>query len=116
MELLFAIMIGVLFAGAVFSLLRRNLTRLIIGIMLMGQAINLLVFASGGLEPLGVPIIPEGEKTLAGAYADPLPQALVLTAIVIGFGLVVFTLALVQRSFKAVKSGDLNDFNQTDAL
>lgn len=116
MNLIIAILIGALFASGLFCLLRRSLMKMVIGIMLLSQGANLLVFSAGGLTK-GVPpfssaatgVPPEG-------YADPLPQALVLTAIVIGFGLVVFSLSLFIRAYRAVGNDDINAFNQTDRL
>ncbi|MGJ8632692.1 MAG: NADH-quinone oxidoreductase subunit K [Luteolibacter sp.] len=116
MEILIAILIGVLFAGGVFCILRRSFMKLIIGIMLLSQAANLLVFASGGLTS-AIPIFANsktGEPPVG--YADAIPQALVLTAIVIGFGLVVFTIALLLKVYRAVETDDLNEFNRTDRI
>jgi len=114
METLNAIIIGCLAAASVYCLLRRSLVKFIIGIALLSQAVNLLVFTSGGLTRGDPPIIPADQTQIQGSFADPLPQALVLTAIVIGFGLLVFTLALAQRSIQATGSDDLNDFKSTE--
>lgn len=116
MDLLIAIIIGTLFAGGVYSILRRSLMKVLIGIILLSQAANLLVFAAGGLVR-GVPAFalsttqapPEG-------YADPLPQALVLTAIVIGFGLTVFALSLLIRASEALRTDDIDQLQGTDRL
>lgn len=114
MQLMLAVFIGFLFAAAVFMLLRRSIFRMIIGLMLLAQAANLLVFASGGLTEGNPPIIPSAETILEPAAANPLPQALVLTAIVIGFGVIAFVIALVYRAAEAVQSHDLDSFNQTE--
>ncbi len=115
MQTLIAIFIGVLFAAGMFCLLRRNLTRLIIGILLISQGANLLVFTTGGLTEAKPPLIAGGDTLPPEGFADPLPQALVLTAIVIGSGLVAFALALAYRASQAVGDDDLNAFNRTDA-
>ena len=116
MDILISILIGALFAGGVFCLLRRSLMRLIVGIMLLSQAANLLVFAAGGLTT-SVPAFAEyATKLPPASHADPLPQALVLTAIVIGFGLVVFTISLLLKAYRAVGSDDINAFDQTDRI
>ena len=116
MNLLIAILIGALFAGGLFCLLRRSIMKLVIGIMLLSQGANLLVFAAGGLK-VGLPPFAINETGLPPeGYADPLPQALVLTAIVIGIGLVLFSLSLLIRAYRAVGSDDINAFNQTDRL
>lgn len=114
MEILIALLIGALFAGGIYCLLRRSLMKVIIGIMLLSQGANLLVFAVGRLTPT-TPIFAE-ETVPPSGHADPLPQALVLTAIVIGFGLVIFTIALLLRAYDAVGSDDMNTFNQTDRI
>lgn len=114
MEFLMALFIGFLIAAAVFSLLRRSIFRLVIGLMLLSQAANLIVFTAGGLVSGESAVIPAGEQVLRPEAADPLPQALVLTAIVIGFGMLAFAIALIYRASRAVDSHDLNRFNSTE--
>lgn len=114
MHTLLALLIGVLFASGIYCLLRRSIMRLTIGIILMSQGANLLVFSSGGLLSGEPALIEAGRKTLKAPFADPLPQALVLTAIVIGFGFIAFLLALVHRVHKELKTDDINEFNRTD--
>lgn len=116
MSLLITIMAGILFASGVYCLLRRNMTKIIIGIILLSQAANLLVFTMGGVTAHH-PVFVDGEtKMVHPEHADPLPQALVLTAIVIGFGLMVFTITLLMRAHAVLKSDDVNEFNHTDKL
>ncbi len=116
MSMLIALTVGVLFATGVFCLLRRCLMRLIIGLVLLGNAANLLVFSAGGLTT-GVPaVIPSGETVAPAGAADPLPQALVLTAIVIGFGLIVFSITLIHRARAASGNDDVDAFIETDQL
>jgi len=115
MEFVMALFIGFLVAAAVFSLLRRSVFRLIIGLMLLSQAANLIVFTAGGLVVGKSAVIPADETVLAPAAADPLPQALVLTAIVIGFGMLAFAIALIYRATRAVQSHDLNRFETTES-
>ncbi len=115
MEFWMALFIGILVAGAVFSLLRRSIFRLLIGVMLLSQAANLAVFTTGGLRIGESAIIPGDETVLSSTAADPLPQALVLTAIVIGFGMLAFAIALVYRACRAIGSNDLNDYKTTDS-
>jgi len=114
MNLLLAITIGVLFATGIYSLLRRSIVKLVIGVMLIGQGANLLVFTSHGLTPGRPAIIDAGKELLAQPHADPLPQALVLTAIVIGFGVVAFLLALIHQAHRIVGTDDLRAFSRTD--
>jgi len=114
MELIMAVFIGFLFGAATFCLLRRSVFRLVLGIMILGQAANLLVFTSGGLVKGDPAIIPGDETVLSASAADPLPQALVLTAIVIGFGVIAFTIALLHRAERSVGSDDLDEFDNTE--
>jgi multicomponent Na+:H+ antiporter subunit C len=84
---------AVLYACGVYLLLDRSVTRIIIGILLIGNATNLLLLALAG-PPGAAPIAGEGESS------DPLPQALILTAIVITFAVSAFLMALVHRSWR----------------
>jgi multicomponent Na+:H+ antiporter subunit C len=116
MSLLITIMAGILFAAGVYCLLRRNMTKIIIGIILLSQAANLLVFTMGSITA-HKPVFADSETgAVAAGHADPIPQALVLTAIVIGFGLMVFTITLLMRAHALLNRDYLNQFNHTDAL
>jgi multicomponent Na+:H+ antiporter subunit C len=99
MEPLLAIAIGALFAAGTYLLLRPNLLRLVIGLMLLGNGVNLLIFAAGRITRGRPPIVPEGAVAPLHEVANPLPQALILTAIVISLGLVAFALALLHRGY-----------------
>lgn len=112
MEILLAILIGLLYAIGVYLLLRRSILKFIIGIMFLSNATNLLVFLSAGIIS-GNPVFVDGEE-LSAFETDPLPQALVLTAIVIGFGIVVFTLALKYKFYNTTGTDDLDQLKQTD--
>lgn len=114
MLLIISILVGFLFGCGVFCLLKRSIVKLVIGIILISQAANLLVFTSGGLLSGQAPIVESPNKMPEFPFADPLPQAMVLTAIVIGFGLTAFLLLLVCRAHQAVNSDDINSFDQTD--
>ena len=116
MEVLIAILIGSLFAAGIFCLLRRSIMKLVIGVILLSQGANLLVFAAGGLTAGQPAFASSGSGVPPAGHADPLPQALVLTAIVIGFGLVVFSLSLLMKAYAAVGSDDINAFNKTDQV
>ena len=108
MEIILAIMIGGLYAAAIYMILRRSLVKILIGIVLLSQATNMLIFTGSGLTRGNSPVIPIGETVLSQPHADPLPQALVLTAIVISFGLTAFALALTYRAYRSVKTDDLD--------
>lgn len=98
METLLALSIGVLVAAAAYLLLARDLPRGLLGFVLLGTAANLTIFAAGRVGTMTPPLVEPGAQALAAAAANPLPQALVLTAIVIGFGLAAFALVLVMRA------------------
>lgn len=99
MELLLAISIGVLVATSVYLMLDRNVLRFLFGLVLLSNAVNLLIFGAGRLTAGAPPLIEPGTYVPSGVVANALPQALVLTAIVIGFGLMAFTLALFYRTY-----------------
>jgi multicomponent Na+:H+ antiporter subunit C len=93
------VVIGGLYAAGVYLLLDRSLTRVLLGFLLLGNATNLLLLSSGG--PAGLaPILGYAEPE---EMSDPLPQALILTAIVITFGLAAFLLAIIYRSWRLVR-------------
>lgn len=99
MEVLLAIVSGTLFACSFYLMMRRNLLRFVIGLIILGNAANLLIFTMGRLTRDHPPVIPPGADLPVAPYANPLPQALILTAIVISFGLLVFSLVLVFRNY-----------------
>lgn len=98
METLLAFVVGGLVAAGVYLILSRNLVRLIIGVALLSNAVNLTLFTAGRLTRANPPLIPTGAEVPESPFANPLPQALILTAIVIGFGLLAFTLVLIYRA------------------
>lgn len=113
MEIVLAIVVGILYTTGVYLMLRRSILKFIIGLIFMSNATNLLVFLSAGLVP-GSPVFIDGKKVNTEVMADPLPQALVLTAIVIGLGIVVFTLALKYKFFELTGTDDLDQLKKTD--
>lgn len=115
MESVIAILVGVLFATGVYCLMRRSIVKLVIGVILLSQGANLLVFTSGGLTPGRPALVPMDGTVPPAPFGDPLPQAMVLTAIVIGFGLTAFLLALVTRAHESVGTDDINAFRNTDS-
>jgi len=76
--------------------------------------VNLLIFLLGRITKGKPPIIPEDAKVFQDIYADPVPQALILTAIVISFGLQAFAIILVKRTYKVLGTDDLDQLNTTD--
>lgn len=109
-----AIVIGVLFAAAIYMILRRSIVKLVIGLILLSNAANLLIFTVGGMKRGLPPLIEEGMKMPAAGWADPLPQALILTAIVISFGVLAFAVVLIHRAYEVVKADDLDQMRSTD--
>lgn len=107
MFVLLALVIGCLFATGMYQMLRRSMTRLIFGIVLITHGANLLIFTASGLTLASPPLVPEGLEAPPPGHADPIPQALVLTAIVIGFAVVAFTSVLVARAYTVLDTGDL---------
>ena len=95
MELTVALAIGVLTGSGVWLLLRPRTFQVIIGLSLISYAVNLFIFGMGGLRTGAAPILQAGEVGDLARYADPLPQALVLTAIVIGFATTALFLVLL---------------------
>jgi multicomponent Na+:H+ antiporter subunit C len=102
-SLALVVLVGVLFATGTYSMLNRSLTRIVIGVGLIGNGVNLLLIVAGSRA--GVPPI---VGRLTGA-TDPIPQALVLTAIVIGFALQAFLLALAWRSWTLDGNDEVED-------
>ena len=100
-----ALVVGALYAVGTYLVLQRNLTQIVIGLAIMGHGANLLLLAAGG--PAGrAPITDPGAQA---RVADPLPQALALTAIVITFGVVAFLLALAYRSWLLRHDDEVED-------
>lgn len=114
MELILVVIIGVLYASGVYMILRRSMVKLLLGIMLLGNATNILIFLLGNLTKGKPPVISPDFKVFKDIYADPIPQALILTAIVISFGLTAFAIVLLKRVYVLVDSDDLDDLNTPD--
>jgi multicomponent Na+:H+ antiporter subunit C len=108
-EVLLALASGVLYAAGIYLMLGRRLAQLIIGLGLLSNGTNLLIFSAGGLTRARPPVVDDGAAALVAPYADPVPQALVLTAIVIGFGLLAFSLVLAHRVHSTVGTDDVDE-------
>lgn len=111
MELFFVVLIGLLYASGIYMMLRRSMVKLIIGLILMGHGVNLLIFLVGGIVKGNPPVIAGTAQALSDIYADPIPQALILTAIVISFGLQSFAIILIKKTYKVVNTDDLDELN-----
>ena len=114
MEQITAIVSGIMLAASFYLLMRRSLLRFVIGLILLSNGVNLLIFTMGRLTRAQPPVIPKGAKLPPEPFANPLPQALILTAIVISFGLLAFTLVLVYRHFAAGRSIEADDVRTSE--
>jgi len=110
-ELLLAISAGALYAAGIYLMLRRRLAQLIVGLGLLTNGTNILIFTSGSLTRSTPPIVPEGSEVPHHPFADPVPQALILTAIVIGFGVLAFSLVLAHQLHRTTRRDELGDNN-----
>ena len=108
MDGVLAILIGLLYGGGLYLMMRRNLVQLIIGLGLLSHGANLLIFVAGGYGRGKAPIMAHAEKQFTALPADPLPQALILTAIVISFALGAFALTLFLRTAHATGKNDVD--------
>ncbi|MGO2110158.1 MAG: Na(+)/H(+) antiporter subunit C [Pseudoclavibacter sp.] len=112
-SLLLLIAMVVLFASGIAMMLERSLTRMVLGFLLVGNATNILIFfmsGSFGAAPLFDPDLDPAD------YSDPLPQAFILTAIVITFGTTAFLLALVYRSWRLAQADTVEDDEEDIAM
>jgi multicomponent Na+:H+ antiporter subunit C len=114
MELVLPVVVGALYAAGLYMMMRRSMIKLILGLALLSHAANLLIFTAGGLTRARPPIVPEGASEPSAPYADPLPQALILTAIVISFGVLAFSLSLVYRAWRTIGTDDLDQLTTTE--
>jgi multicomponent Na+:H+ antiporter subunit C len=105
MEVVMAFVCGFLFMAAMYLILSRSLLRIIIGTGLLSHGAHLLILTMGGLGGENPPVLAEGVTS----YADPLPQALILTAIVISFGVTAFILVLAYRTYQDLKTDDMTE-------
>lgn len=108
MEFWVVLSIVVLLFLSFYLLMQRSISKIILGLLVLSNAGNLLVFVGPGLTRGHPPFI-VGESLAGFPHADPLPQALILTAIVIGMGVLAFTLGLVLRTVKNLSLEDVDD-------
>ena len=114
METLLAFVIGGLYAAGLYMMVRRSVVKMIFGLALLSNAANLLIFTMGRLVRGRPPLVPSGATEPAAPFADPLTQALILTAIVISFGVQAFAMVLIKRVFDTVGTDDLDEMKTTD--
>ncbi|GAB3193905.1 Na(+)/H(+) antiporter subunit C [Nesterenkonia suensis] len=106
LNLTLLVLMGVMFAVGIYLLLERSLTRVLLGIILISNGVNLLLLQSGGRAG-DSPLVVDGD--VGADFFDPLPQALLLTAIVIAFALVSLMLALIYRSWVLARQDEVSD-------
>lgn len=110
MDFVLAALVGCFAAVGIYLLLSRSVIRMLLGLTVLGNGVNLLIFTSGRLTREAAPIVPAGLDAPAGPIANPLPQALILTAIVIGFAMFSFLLVLAFRTYQTL------DADNTDTM
>ncbi|MGX9686443.1 NADH-quinone oxidoreductase subunit K [Deinococcus wulumuqiensis] len=108
MASLFALIIGILVGSGVFLLLSRSIVRVVLGLAFIGYGVNLAILTVAGLEDKSPPLL-----TLPGPYVDPLPQALILTAIVIGFATTALLLTVALRAYQVAGHEDVEAFGDS---
>lgn len=114
MFVVMALLVGALYAAAFYLLLARSTVRLIFGLLLLGHAANLLIFSAGGLARAHPAIVSRGAEVPSPGYADPIPQALILTAIVISFAVLAFAAVLVKRAYVETGTDDSEEMRTTE--
>ena len=115
MTVLYAFVAAALFGCGLYMILSRHLVRVLLGLSLLTTAVNLMIFQAGRIRSAQPPLIPEGAERL-GDSADPLPQALVLTAIVIGFALTVILASLALRAYRGHGSIRTDEIDSAERL
>ena len=116
MEIILSLLVGILYAAGLYLILHRHFFKLILGLMFFSQATNLFVFVVGRLTRGGTAIMEEGAKQAQEPFSDPVPQALLLTAIVIGFGILAFAIVLIRRVYQVLHTNDMDKLNDTDKI
>lgn len=116
MDILLAVIVGLLYGTAIYMILQKGLVKVIIGILILGHASNLFIFVIARLTRGAPALVPEGLQFVPEPYADPLPQALILTAIVIGFGIQAFAIVLLERVYKLTGTSEVDQLTTTDTI
>lgn len=114
MESIAALLVGIMAAVSCYLMLSGNLLRFLLGLSLIGNAVNLTIFAGGGMTYALAPLVEDGAKLPPPGAANALPQALILTAIVIGFGLLAFSLVLVYRYYGAFGTVEADEVDRAE--
>jgi multicomponent Na+:H+ antiporter subunit C len=109
MEPVFALLTGIFLTVAIYLLLSKSIIRMLLGVAILGNAVNLLIFTSGRIMREVPPVIGPGLDVPAGPVANPLPQALILTAIVISFSFFAFLLVLSWRAYSTLGTDNTDE-------
>lgn len=115
MEVILALLAGILVAAGAYLMMSGKTVPYVFGLTLISNAANLIIFSTGRLTYAKPPLVGAGEKTITGA-ANALPQALILTAIVIGFGLLVFALTLAYRSYYVLGTTEMDEMRVAEPV
>lgn len=115
MEPLYIVAIGVMAGAAAYLLMSRNVLRMVLGLLLLGNAANLTIFVAGRMGSSLPPLITGDQVTIA-VSANPLPQALILTAIVISFSLVAFTVVLLHKAHQRLHIVDTEKMREAEPI
>lgn len=116
MNIFYAAAIAAILGSGVYLLLSRHIVRIIFGVALLSAGTNLLIFVAGRLRSTQPPVIQAGAEVLDPLAANPLPQALILTAIVIGFSLVSFAAALAFKAFRTLGTVNTSEMNDAEEM
>lgn len=110
MEIIMIVLAGILFGFAVYNILQKQLLRIIIGTALLSHAAHLFILTMGKLKRGAAPVLSDGTES----YTDPLPQALILTSIVISFGVTSLLLVLAYRAVKTNGTDNMEELRGND--
>ncbi len=116
MHLLFALAISLVAACGLYLILSRHTVRILLGVTLLSVAANLVIFFSGRIVSTLPPVMTATETALPASAANPLPQALILTAIVIGFSLTAFLAALILKAQRAMGTVDSREIDDAERM
>lgn len=117
MELMISILTGFLFAAGLYLLLHKSFMKLVAGVILFGNACNMFLLIAGGLTRNHPAFVSKSMEAVAvDSMADPVPQAFILTAIVIGLGVQAFVIVLLKRIYQTSHTNNLDELTSTDRV
>ncbi len=114
MDLWLSVLTGLMVAAGSYLMMSGTMLRFLLGLVLISNAVNLIIFIAGRMTFAGAPFISKAVGVLSEDAANPVPQALILTAIVIGFGLFAFTLALALRAYTELGTDDGDEMREAE--